>query len=333
MGAGMAARSQRSSFDAQLAALREVRADPHSESAGRELRRALSDPSWLVVSEAAKIIGEHELEGFTAELIAVWPRLAEQGKKRDPGCRAKLAALTALDRTGLVDPDPFLEAIRYVQLEPVAGGTVDTATGVRLRALCALWRLLHPDGPLFAGELMADQDSGLRAGVARAIGDYGDRASASLLVYQLRAGDEDPVVLSDCAASLLLLAPDFAVKLLASLLERGDEVRREAAALALGQSKDPAVVSLLIEWLADVAYDRDFELGVRALGLSRSEPARRFLLGLVEQGSPQRARRAVEALAVHSYDQELLGRVRRAAAANARAKLGGLVDRLFQTAG
>jgi HEAT repeat protein len=121
--------------------------------------------------------------------------------------------------------------------------------------------------------------------------------------------------------------------LLSSLLERGDDLRREAAALALGQSKDPAVVSVLIEWLASVAYDKDFDLGVRALGLSRSEPARRFLLELVEDGSPQRARRAVEALAVHSYDQELLGRVRRAAAANRRAKLGDLVDRLFPPAG
>ena len=327
----MAARVRRSSFDAELEALREVRAEPRCEAARGVLRRALGHASWLVVSEAAKLIGEHELEGFGAELVAVWPRFAEEGKKRDPGCRAKEAALTALDRTGHVDPDPFLGAIRYRQLEPVLGGTVDTATGVRLRALSALWRLFHPDAPLYAGELMADPDAGLRAGVARAIGDQGDRGSAALLVHKLRAGDEDAVVLAECASSLLAVAHDFGAALLGSLLEGRDELRREAAALALGQSKDPADVSCLLEWLRGVAYDQDFDLGVRALGLGRSEPARRFLLELVEEGSPPRARRAIEALGVHGYDQELGVRVRRAAAKNPRARLGELVERLFRS--
>jgi HEAT repeat protein len=319
----------RSALDSQLTALREARAEPHSESAGRALRRALADASWLVVSEAAKLITQHELDGYRTELLEVWPRFAENGPKRDPGCRAKEAALTALDFTGLVDPEPFLRAIRYRQLEPVAGGSVDTAAGVRLRALSGLWRLLHPDAALYAGELMADEDAGLRAGVARAIGESGDRASAGLLVHKLRAGDRDPVVLAECAASVLVLCSDFARELLGLLLASSDDDLREAAALALGQSKDPAAVGVLIEWLGNVAYDRDFEIGVRAVGLGRSEPARRFLLDLVEQGSAPRARMAVQALAVHSYDQELAARVRQAAAANRRAQLVDLVGRHF----
>lgn len=318
-------------LDLKLEALRRIRQDPASEQSNHGLRRLLLDKSWLVVSEAARIVSEHRLENVRDSVAEVWPRFVENGAKTDPGCRAKEAALTALDALELLDPQPFLTAIRYRQLESVAGGKVDTAGGLRVRALYALFRMGHPDAALWAGQLMADPDPQVRAAVARGLGTYGDRTSAALLVLKLGTGDEDPVVSAECAASLLATAHDYALELLGSLLSGSDEVLRETAALALAQSNRADCVVVLLGWLERAAYDRDLDLGIRALGLSRLEPARTHLLHVVETGGPGRARAAVEALAVHHYDKDLLARVRTAARANRSVDLKALVERCFRS--
>jgi hypothetical protein len=319
--------SRCASLDEKLAALRQAKLAPESASGRRDLELALGDRSWLVVSEAASFIGEHRLEGHTEALLGVHARFAEDGAKVDPGCRAKEAALTALDLLELLDPSPFLAAIRYHQLEPVLGGRVDTAGSLRVRALFGLYRTFHPDRSLYAGELFADPNPHVRAGAARAVGEYADRPSGGLLVHKLQAGDDDSVVLAECAASLTSLAEEFALTLLASMLERGREAGREVAALALGQSRSPRGVATLLAWI-EHANGRDFELGLRALGLSRLEPARAFLLEVVRDGSPVRARAAVEALGVHHYDGELWARVERAAAENARVELAPVLEQI-----
>ena len=320
------------SLDLKLESLRQVRSDPCSDSSSQHLRRLLGDKSWLVVSEAARIIADHRLEGFNEALRSIWSRFVDSAKK-DPGCRAKEAGLTALDALEILDSEPFLEAVCYRQLEPVAGGKVDTAGGVRVRAQFALFRQVHPDAALWAGYLMADADPQVRAAIARGLGVYGDRTTSALLVHKLVAGDEDPAVLSECAASLLLAADDFALSLLGSFLKGDDDLLREIAAVNLAQSKTPEVVSVLLQWLEDAAYDRDVGLGIRALGLSRLEPARGYLLDLVEAGSPFRARAAVEALSAHHYDEVLLARVRDAAGRSHVTGLVQLFERCFRGRG
>jgi HEAT repeat protein len=326
----MARSTRASSIDVKLEAVRRARQAPHGESAERDLGAALADKSWLVVSEAVAVVAEHRLEGFREVLLGIWARFVDNAAKTDPGCRAKEAALTALDQLESLDPDPFLAAIHYRQLEPVAGGRVDTAGGVRVRALSALMRQLYPDAMLFAGELMADADPQVRVGVARALGYYGDRGAGALLVYKLRAGDPEPTVLGECAVSLLAVAGELGLQVVQSLLDSDDEVLNEAAALALGQSRDTAAVAALIAWVERVVIERDIELGVRALGLSRLESARAYLLGLVREGSSTRARAAVEALGVHHYDEQLMARVRQAAAENRTARLGDVVERVLR---
>jgi HEAT repeat protein len=237
--------------------------------------------------------------------------------------------LTALDCLEVLDPGPFVTAVRYRQLEPAMGGSVDTAGGVRVRSVLALLRMVHADAALLAGELMADSDPQVRASVARGLGHYADRSLAALLTYKLHCGDEDPVVLAECATSLLAVAGPYGVDRVASLLSGDDEILRETAALALGQSRDSAALARLLAWVEQSAFDRDFKLGIRALGLSRHEAARQYLLGLVAEGSQARAAAAVEALAVHAYDETLRARVQRAADKNPRARLVEVVRRLF----
>ena len=114
------------------------------------------------------------------------------------------------------------------------------------------------------------------------------------------------------------------------MLDSESEVMSETAALALGQSRDPTAISALVGWVEAAVLERDIQTGVRALGLSRHESARNYLLGLVREGSPARARAAVEALAVHHYDEQLLARVREAAAKNPGVKLDAVIDRVFR---
>jgi HEAT repeat protein len=319
--------------DVEAQTVRALDADPHAAATAEKLRRALGHSHWMVVTAAAELIARHELGGFERELEAVWQRFAQNGAKVDPGCRAKDAALTALDRLEIMDPEPFLVAARYRQLEPVMGGSVDTAGAVRQRALYGLYRTLHPHAALYAGELLADASADVRAGVIHAIEHYGDPASAALLAHKLRAGDEDPNVAAACGAALLAVAFDFALAIFVEWLRSPDAARRETAALALGQSRRPDAITALLDWVGDAAWDRDIELGLRALGLSRDERARAYLLDLVEHAAVPRARKAIEALAVHRYDADLTARVRRAASLNSGAGLGTTVERAFRDPG
>jgi len=219
--------------------------------------------------------------------------------------------------------------VRYRQLERAAGGSVDTAGAVRLRGLFALFRQNHPDAPLHAGELLSDASASVRAGVCQAIAHYGDRSTAGLVVHKLAIGDDEPSVLSEGAAALLSTAPDFALPVLRAWLGGSDEVRQECAALALGQSRHGEAVDALIGWVDEAVLEAQIEVGVRALGVSRTERAREYLLGLVASGSSLRARHAVEALAIHRYDPELCARIREAAKKNRAAKLEPLLSRVL----
>jgi hypothetical protein len=302
---------------------------PESEPSQKLFAKALGHAHFYPVSEAARLVGELELAGYEAALRGVWQRFLHNAAKTDPGCRAKEAALTALDRLTTLDPEPFVAAVRYVQYEPVFGGRADTASGTRLRALSALFRLCHPDAPLYAGELLADPDVQVRLGTVQALRHYGDRTVASLLAYKLRARDPEPEVVSEAAAALLTVCPDFALPLFRGWLRDGSDLEREAAALALGQSGSDDTVGALIEWLDEGSWDRDVALGLRALALGRSARAREYLLSAVEHGSKARALSALEVLSIHSYDAGLVSRVREAVQKNPAAGLSTSMNKLF----
>lgn len=301
---------------------------PEAPGSAELIEAGLGDKSWLVVAHAADIVARHPLERHRAALLDVWRRFADGSHKTDPGCRAKLAALTALDRLDLLDPDPFLPATRYRQLEPVYGGKVETAGPVRVRATSALLRMRYSDAALIAGELLAESERDVRAGVAQALGYYGVPGAEALLAHRLIA-DEEPAVLSECASGLLRLNTDYALPRLSAWLEHEDVARREVASVALGQHEDLRAVTALIEWLERCALEPDIELAVQALGLSRQPRAREFLLEQVATGSRARSRAAVRALSVHRYDSQLRERVRAAAEQSAHDDLLEIVDEAF----
>lgn len=324
----MTSRPKAKGVEAIVEGLAMVDSNPNSQESEQRLREALNHKHWMPVEHAARLVGQHNLAGLAQELTHVWSRFAASGAKVDPGCRAKESALTALDTLEWFDPEPFILAVRYVQMEPVYGGTTDTAGSVRQRGLFALLRQHHSQAALYAGELLADPVVDVRVGAADALGQYGGAHGAPLLVHRLSAGDE-PRVLVACASALLDLEGAFARELLGNWLSQTNEERREVAALALGQDRAEPSSELLIHWLDGLAWDQDIELGMRALALHRSERARQYLIDCIASESRTRAHAAIAALAAHRYDHQLTERVRAAAQRSDDSTRLALVEKLY----
>lgn len=311
----MVSRPRAQRVEALVERLDAVHVDPTTPEAEQLIHEALSHKHWMAVEHAAHIIAQHSLAQYAKELLAVWQHFIAAGMKADPGCRAKESALVALDSLEWFDPEPFLVAIRYVQMEPGYGGSTDTAGGVRQRGLFGLLRQHHSQAMLYAGELLADPLVEVRIGAAEGLYQYAGHTGSGLLSQRLHLGD-DPRVLLACATALIEHEPDYALTLCERWLKGADAERRETAALALGQSKSDEAGDVLVDWSRTAEHGLDRELTLRALALHRGARTRAYVLELVASANPVEARAAVKALAEHRYDAQLCQRVQEAAATN-----------------
>jgi hypothetical protein len=122
-------------FDAELAALEALR-DAAPGAAEPELAKALNLRNNFLVSKAAAVALHHRLTGLTPNLAAAFPRFLERAARSDPQCWAKNALAKTLAAFEYQDPELFLAGMHHIQLEPVWGGSADTAG--TLRGTCAL---------------------------------------------------------------------------------------------------------------------------------------------------------------------------------------------------
>jgi hypothetical protein len=118
-------------FDEQIAALDKLRQMP-AESCIDPLRTALEQRNHFVVGKAGHLIREFQLPQLTPELLIAFDRFFENPAKTDPQCWAKNALSRALAGFEHQDAAVFLRGMRHIQLEPVWGGTSDTAATLRL---------------------------------------------------------------------------------------------------------------------------------------------------------------------------------------------------------
>src|SRR4051795_4084066 len=124
----------RASLDDKLAALRELRGQALRPEQRSELRKRIGDRSNLVVAAAAAIAGENTLVELAEDLEAAFDRFLVNPLKDDKLCRAKLAIVLALDKMEHQAGGLSLKAGGPVQLEPVWGGTEDSAPPLRAAA-------------------------------------------------------------------------------------------------------------------------------------------------------------------------------------------------------
>ena len=276
-----------------------------------KLRAALQTTTGAIVGEAAKLVEDHRLEAAVPELAPAFARLCEQGAKRDPGCRGKLAIARALHALDHWDDAVFGAGLSYTQTE--GWGAEDTAA--ELRGICGLAHAHfgRPDALDALAGLLHDAERATRAAAAQAIGDTGRPDATALLRFKLLAGDAEPAVLAACLESLFALARDASYGFVVGLLSAHDE-RAEVAARALGGARFAGAGPVLADWCIGAPAEQRHRIGYLALALLRSDPANAQLLDAIRSHGRADAVAAARALATFQDDAALAAQLRAAAA-------------------
>jgi HEAT repeat protein len=289
-----------------------ARESPGSDVSLAILRKGLSDRVSLVAAKAAELASELGSSALAPEMIAAFRRFLAD-PSRDKGCLAKIAIVEALTRLEHAEPDVYLEGIRHVQREPVWGGTEDTAAWLRGLSAIGLSGCRHPLLLSHLVDVLADPEKPARIGAVRALGALGGSEPVLLLRLKLLQGDSDVEVLAEgFRAFLSLERPEEAASFAGRFLDSPDESVAEAAALALGESRNPQALAVLKRsW--ESARGRSFRrVLLVAMALLRSEPATDFLISLLAEESRETQRGALAALGPFLYGDELSARVRAA---------------------
>jgi hypothetical protein len=114
--------------------------------------------------------------------------------------------------------------------------------------------------------------------------------------------------------SLLATDPGSSLAFVAELLAAAGDARREAAAIALGESHLEGAFAPLRAAYENAVLAAERRAPLLGLALLRSEAAWGYALDLVRSAPEGDARHAVEALAVFRHDADLRARVLHAAA-------------------
>jgi hypothetical protein len=297
-------------FDTELAALDALR-DLSPEAAKPALAKALCLRSNFLVAKAAAIALHHQLTSLTPDLAAAFPRFLENGEKTDPQCWAKNAIVKTLAEFEYQNPELFLAGMRHIQMEPVWGGTEDSAG--TLRGACALalvqcrelnsHRLLTYLTPLFA-----DKQLSVRVNVARAVEQVGTDSAALLLRLRAELASDEPELLGACYSGVLGLEGASAIPWVARFLHPEDDAAAEAA-LAIAQTHTPEAFELL---KATFGRSRDpwfRAAALSAIALTRQQEAVDWLLDLIANEKTH-AVDAHEALCRSAPSEAILSRLK-----------------------
>jgi HEAT repeat protein len=325
----------RESIDERLRRVSALRNEDDLAVVRAGLLKGLADPSNLVVAEAAAIVGELELSGFEAALLAAWKRLLvdpEVSTKTylDKGCTGKNAIIETLGRLNFDDPEFLLAGLAYEQKEPGWPESEDTAVNMRGGCAFALARsrqMRAVDKLVQFVELMQRKLRLDRVHAAQAIADVGVEYAKPLLQLKLLSGDAEAEVLGACMSSLLRLDATWAIPVVARFLNDPNEQVLLEAAAALGETGRAEAVEAL---LAKLQRTRDRELRqslLMSLGLSRETKAIDFLIAQVATNQPE-AEYSLRSLKPASTYPEIRSRVGNAIAQSGNARLESLWQKL-----
>jgi len=275
----------------------------------------LVDKHFRVVAKAATLAGERALPDLTPDLLTAYARFLEDPVKRDPNCIAKGAIARALVNLGCDDVDFYLAGIRYTQLEPVWGGSADSAIDVRCSCALGLVNTRYSRAIQELTTLLNDTEARARAGAARAISCGSPREAEAVLRLKVLVGDAESEVIGECFTGLMSIAPLECLPFVAEHLASENEGVRDYAALALGESRNPKVVDhLRVAWDACGPFGEFPVVLIRAAALNRTEAAFDWLVSIIETGADRHSAAAVEALSVYERNTKLTERVKQALA-------------------
>jgi HEAT repeat protein len=302
-----------------------------SESADREvLATALRERNYRVIAKAAEIAGERLCYPVVKDLIGAYQRLLSDPVRKDPHCIGKQAVARALVALECNDAGFFLAGLRYRQMEPVWGGSEDTAIDVRNSSAMGLVNSGYPRAIQELTALLNDSLARARQGAVRAIGCANPQSAEALLRFKLLVGDPEPEVLGDCFAALLAVSPEHCLDLIAGYISYGGGAASELAALALGESRLPEALKQLQQvWDSTPLSDEVRRAVLRAAALHRSDAAFDWLLSIVQEGGAAGAEAAIDALSTYKHNAKLTQRVREALAARGNDRLAAHFERAW----
>src|SRR5580658_3039140 len=271
----------------------------------KQMAKALAAKSNLVAAKAARIAGDAQWTELTDELAGAFERFLKRGSELDKGCAALNAIARALYNLDYDGVELYRAGMRHVQMEPVWGGSTDTA--VELRAICAmgLASTTYPHKLRELIDLLVDREWQARVGAVRAISAVASDAAALLLRFKALSGDKEPDVLAECFGGLLAVEGAEALPLVTSFADGRNREVREAAILALGASRRADAVDWLKERFHGVAHLETRRCMLLSLATSRTEPAIEFLLSVIRDGSAQTSAMAVSALEINRADRRI----------------------------
>ncbi len=310
-----------------LEALSRLREDPTAPAARAELEQYLEHRSNAVVAKAAKLAGDFELQDLRPALVEAFARFMKNPAVSDRGCTAKTAILRALEALAAPEEAVYLTGIRHIQMEGSYGPPIDTAAGLRSASAMGLVHMNHPDAVVHIVTLLVDREADARIGAVRALA-WSERPEAGpLLRLKVLSGDPSADVLAECFSALLALAPARSLDFVAGYLDSADAAVVEGAALALGQSRQPAALDVLKNrWAAGAGESLRHAL-LAGLALARDDSALEFLFSLLETAPEKIAAEALSALATFRHDD----RIRSRTASLARGRKGRLMQQAFET--
>ncbi len=304
----------RQTIDEKLEALDHLNTDD-AQITRETLSTSLKEKHYRIVAKAAKLCAEHLLYELEENIIRAYQHFLKNPIKTDPNCIAKRAlsrAFVDLDGKHL---EFYLAGLQYKQLEPVWGGSVDTAADIRASCAMGLVATGYSRALQEITLLLNDAEPAARLGAVRAMGCGNPNSAELLLRSKALAGDDSAEVTGECFSQLLSIEPDYSPAFIARFLnpewiEKESGAVREFAALTLGESKLPMALGYLKKAWSDEILDKGFrQIIIRAASLHRSDAAFDWLLSIIENENAHLSRCAVEALQIYQRNKPLMKKV------------------------
>ncbi len=266
----------------------------------------MTHKSGLVASRAARRLVELERQEWGREVREAFAHWLDRRPSDDPGCEARVELARALCEWEEPAPELFLRGTRWVQMEAgleVAGS---------LRGLCAvgLVRTRSEFGLERAADLLADPKEPARVLAAQAVSESGSVAAAALLRLRLLTGEADTAVILECLTGLFALTPQRALEFVKEYyLASPGSAGWSAAVLAVGESRLPEALAVLIELYPQTVRGPDRRAVLEAMAMLRSAEALEFLLERVERESEAQSRLARQVVEKFWTDEATLARL------------------------
>lgn len=300
------------SVEDRIQRLRQLRSAGSTENAEPDLRKGLQDRSNLVAAEAAKTAAALRMSSLIPAMLTAFERLFHEPVKSDPKCWAKSAIVRALTALDYDQSAPFVRGLNHIQKEPVWGGSEDT--GAQLRALCALALVQCTDLRRvqiirYLVDALTDVEEHVRAEAVRALAQLGGDETALLLRLKAKLGDREVGVLGHVFDSLISLEESSGVAFVEPYLDSANTDIRDEAALALGASRRPEAVGILMARWKEASSSEFRAVLLRALASSRTQPAVDFLLELAGTGSDRESAAALAALELLEGSEEIQNQI------------------------